>query len=177
MAGGTLDPKLVVDQLDIRTGMRIADFGAGSGHFTILFAQKAGENGKVSAIDIQEPPLEMIRAKAKDAGLSNIDIIRADLEVAGGCGLPDASQDLVFAANIFFQSQKKQEIIREAKRILKSGGLLAILEWEKNKGGLGPDDEHRMDTGTMRELVQSEGFVFDRQVAASAFHYALVFKK
>lgn len=177
MAGGMIDPKLVVDQLDVRAGMRIADFGAGSGHFTILFAQRSGENGKVSAIDIQEPPLEMIRAKAKDAGLSNIDTIRANLEVVGGCGLPDASQDLVFIANILFQSQKKQEILREAKRILRSGGLLTVLEWEKSKGGLGPSDEHRMGMEEMRNLIQNEGFVFDRQISAGAFHYALVFKK
>ncbi len=177
MAGGMVDPSSLVDQLGIREGMRVADFGAGSGYFTMLFAQRVGESGRVSAIDVQESPLETIRAKAKAANLSNIEPIRANLEVSGGCGLSDASQDIVLMAQILFQSSKKQDIIREAKRILKPGGGLVVVEWDKGKGGLGPSDEHRMSAADAQKLVEGEGFVFDRSLAAGAFHYALMFKK
>jgi ubiquinone/menaquinone biosynthesis C-methylase UbiE len=177
MSGELLDPKFLVSQLDIRNGMRIADFGAGAGHFTLLFAKRVGDEGKVSAIDIQEPPLDIIRAKAKMENVATIDAIRANLEVPGGCGLSDASQDMVFVANVLFQSQKKREILQEAKRVLKSGGELVVVEWEKDKGGAGAVNESRMDGPSVQKLVQGEGFTFHRQLSAGTFHYAFIFKK
>lgn len=176
-AGGFLDPGKIVMEFDIQEGMSVADFGCGTGYFTILLGQKVGKDGKVYALDVQEPPLDSVRAKAKAAGLENIETVRANLEVLGGSRLPDNSQGMVLLANILFQSTKKAEIINEATRVLKIGGSLIIIDWKRSAGGFGPPDELRTEQADMRALVSAEKFSFQKDIDAGSFHYGMVFQK
>ncbi len=145
----------VVDGLGISEGMRIADFGCGSGMFTIALAKKTGKDGRVLALDVQEPPLETVREKAKSEGLANIDTIRSNLEVVGGSSIPNGSQDMVLMANILFQSTKKAEILKEAHRVLKEGGILVMIEWKKGAGGFGPPEALRTETASTTPPILS----------------------
>jgi ubiquinone/menaquinone biosynthesis C-methylase UbiE len=175
--GGFLNPDLVVNEFGITNGMNIADFGSGAGYFTILMGKKVGKEGRVYALDVMESALESVREKTKAAGLDNIETIRANLEVLGSSGLPDQSQDMVLLANILFQSDKKSEIIKEAKRVLKDNGTLIIIDWKKGAGGFGPPDDLRTEEVAMRSLAASEGFGFKKSINAGQFHFGMVFKK
>ena len=169
-----LDPATVLVQFGVQPGMRVADFGCGSGHFTILLAHAVGPEGRVTAFDVQEEPLDTVRGKVKAAGLANVEAVRADLEVAGSTGLSDGSQDFVLVANILFQSQRKVDMLREAHRVLKSSGRLAVVEWAKGAGGMGPPDELRSDQASIEHLLQTTGFVVDQLVPAGGFHMVLL---
>ena len=176
-AGGFLNPDKIVFEFNIRQGMSIADFGCGSGYFTILAAQKVGSNGRVFALDVQESSLDSVRTKAKAAGVSNIETIRANLEVLGSSGLGDDSQDMVLIANVLFQSSKKENIFNEAHRVLKKDAQLVIVDWMRGSGGFGPPDNLRTDDIAMESLVASAGFTFIKKIDAGKFHYGLIFKK
>ena len=175
--GGFMNPEKIVNAFGIKEGMIIADFGSGAGYFTILLGQRVGSGGKVFALDIQELSLDNVRVKAKAAGLENIETIRSNLEVPGSSSLPDISQDMVLLANILFQSEKKAEIIREAIRVLKSGGFLVVIDWKRSAGGFGPPDNLRTDEIAMRSLILGEGLVFENDIDAGQFHYGMKFKK
>jgi len=175
--GGFMNPDKIAGEFGIGSGMVVADFGSGAGYFTILMGQKVGENGKVYALDIQESALDNVRVKAKSAGLENIEMIRANLEVPGGSGLADNSQDMVLLANILFQSDLKVEIVKEAVRVLKSGGFFVVIDWKRATGGFGPPDNLRTDDIAMRSLVLGEGLVFENNIDAGQFHYGLKFRK
>ncbi len=170
-----LQPATLIDALSLQPGMSVADFGCGGGHFTLLIAKKIGEKGKVYAIDVQAPPLEMIKEQAKLKGITNIQTIRANLEIKGGSTLADASQDLVLAANVLFQSPNKPAIIQEAKRILKPAGRLVLIEWRKGAGGFGPPDELRMNEEAIRTLVQHEQFKASGDLHVGQFHHIMTF--
>src|SRR3989338_806803 len=157
MLGSFADPETLVGQFGVTEGMKTADFGSGSGHLGIAVAKRVGKDGIVYAYDIMESALEAIRGRASALGLANIDARRANLEVAGSTGLPDGSVDLVWMALILFQSQKKADIVREARRILKPGARMIIIDWIKGGGGLGPPDELRTDEETMKGLIVAEG--------------------
>lgn len=172
-----MNPDKIAGEFGIKPGMMVADFGSGAGYFTILMGQKVGENGKVYALDIQESALDNVRVKAKSAGLENVETIRANLEVAGSSGLPDGSQDMVLLANILFQSDLKAEIVKEAVRVLKNGGSLVVIDWKRAAGGFGPPDTRRTDEIAMRNLVISEGLIFENDIDAGQFHYGMKFKK
>lgn len=174
---GFLNPEALVGEFGVQPGMQIADLGCGTGHIGIIMAQRVGENGKVTAVDIMEDKLESIRVRAKEAGLNNLETVHADLEVLGSTGLADNSQDLAVLVNILFQSQKKSEILREAKRLLRPGGMLIIVDWKKAAGGLGPPDELRTDEIAMQSTVISEGLVLSRNFNVGKFHYGLIFQK
>ena len=176
LSGGFLDPGKTVLEFDVKEGMSIADFGCGTGYFTILLGQKVGKDGKVYALDVQEPPLDSVRAKAKAVGLENIEAIRANLEVLGSSRLPDNSQDMVLLANILFQSTKKREIISEAARVLKTGSSLIVIDWKKGTGG-GPPDELRAEPTEMKALLSADIFSFQKDIDAGSFHYGMMFVK
>ncbi len=174
---GFINPEGIVESFELKPGMKVADFGSGSGHFTILMAKKVAPSGVVTALDILESTLEVIRSKAAASGLANLQTVRADLEVYGSSGLPDYSQDLVLIANILFQSQKKQEILKEAQRILTASGKLVVIEWKRDSGGLGPPTEFRLDSEEVKSMAQSLGLTFLREIDAGTFHFGLMFKR
>jgi len=175
--GGFLNPDLIVNEFGVREGMNVADFGSGAGYFTIIIAERVGKEGKVYALDIMETALDSVKEKARAAGLENIEAIRTNLEVLGSSGLADQSQDIVLLANILFQSDKKSDIVKEGKRVLKDNGSLIIIDWKKGAGGFGPPDSLRIDETAMLSLASGEGLVFDRSFNAGQFHFGMVFRK
>lgn len=175
--GGFMNPDKVVDSFGIQQGTKIADFGCGAGYFTISLGQRTGESGRVYALDVVESALDSVRAKARVNGLNNIEAVRANLEVLGGSGLANESQDVVLLANILFQSNKKEDILSEGKRILKSGGKLIIIDWKKRGGGFGPPDDLRLDQSKIEEIVKEKSFIYEYPIDAGQFHFGIIFRK
>lgn len=172
-----MNPEAIVESFGLQEGMKIADFGSGSGYFAILMAKKVGESGVVTALDIMENALETVRAKASVNNLNNLETTRADLEVLGGSGLADNSQDIVLLANILFQSNKRAEITQEAKRILALGGLLIFIDWRKGSGGVGPPENSRVDAQEIKSILENQGLGFVREIDAGTFHFGMIYKK
>jgi len=173
---GFLNIEKIVDQLDIKPNMAIADFGAGHGFFSVAFAKKVGPSGQIFAIDILSQTLEAVRSKAKLEGLFNIKIVRGNLEKPNGSTLEDESCDMVFIANVLFQVPDKPGLINEAYRVLKKNGELVVVEW-KPYIALGPQKEHRLSEEELKQLVISKGFSEPKPINAGSHHYGFVFKK
>lgn len=174
--GGFLNPDKIIQEFDIKEGMRAADFGCGAGYFVISLAKSVGEKGKVYAVDVLQTALESVRSSAKDQGLLNIETIRANLEVLGGSRLEDESLDVVLLANILFQSPKKNNIIKEASRVLKKGGKMVIIEWEKNQP-LGPPEKLIVEKESIKEIAKKRNFKFEKDIPAGEHHWGMIFIK
>ncbi len=172
-----MDPQTTVGYFGIEVGMRVADFGSGAGYFTILLARLVGETGLVTAIDVMDYDLDIVRARAKTEGLRNIDTVRSNLEVVGGSGLASESQDFVLLKNVLFQTNNKEQMVNEANRVLKAGGAMVVIDWKKGVDGLGPPDDLRTDAEAVRRVVGEAGFEYARPLEPDNFHYGLVFKK
>ncbi len=175
--GGFTHPDRIVRNLHIPEGAQVADFGCGSGYFTLLIARMVGPSGTVTAIDVQPKALQVVSTKARDAGLNNIRPVRANLETQNGSQLDNASQDVVLLANILFQSQQKGTIVREAYRVLKQEGQLVMIDWLPHTP-FGPGDTGwKLSKDEGHTLAEEEGFVFVREFVASVNHWGLLFKK
>ena len=116
-----LNPSKILKQLKLRKDMVAADFGSGSGGWTIPLARKL-EDGLVYAIDILEEPISALKGKIALDKIPNIKTIRSNVEDKNGSTLPDSSVDLILMTNLLFQAEDKKAIFAEAKRILKKGG-------------------------------------------------------
>lgn len=169
-----MNPAKALDKLDIKKGIKVADFGCGAGYFTIPIARKVGKGGKVHAIDILDSALESVRGRAKIGSLLNIDTHKGNLEKEGGSGLEDKSVDMVILANILFQSKLKDAILNEAKRILKDEGRIVIIEWNDDAIP-GSGFLYRIPKEELKDIVKSVGFVRDMEFDAEGSHYGLVF--
>ena len=173
-AGGFIRPAEVLDKFDLQEGMKVADFGCGSGYFTLLVARKVGKNGMVYAIDIVDSALDSVRSTAKIYSLLNIETIRGDLEREKGSTLPDKSVDVVLIANILFQAKDRRGVINEAKRVAKEKGKVVIIEWSSDSA-IGPPRNSRISKEEMKELASSAGLAIEKEFDAGGSHYGLVF--
>lgn len=172
-----IQPEEILRHIDVQPGMHIADFGAGSGFFTILLAKRVGDSGKITALDVQKDYLEAIRAKAKQENIFNIETVWADLELPQGSKLENNSQDMVFLANVLFQAENKITILREALRILRTEGELVVIEWKLEDPPPGPPRSLRIDKPLLAHQCESVGFLVSKELHAGSHHYGFVFKK
>ena len=171
---GFLNPSQVLRQLKLKEEMTAADFGSGSGGWAIPLAKKL-EDGKVYAIDILEEPLSALRAKSQLEKIQNIQTIRANVENKNGSTLPDFSVDLVLITNLLFQTEKREEVFEEARRILKSGGKVLVVDWEEDSPQ-GPI-EGRVSEKEVKKIAENFGFNLEKEFEAGIYHYGLVFVK
>src|SRR3989344_5280139 len=92
---GFAHPRRNIAALGIQSSMRVADFGAGGGAYTLAIAERLEGSGRVYAIDVQRDLLRRIANEAARRGYANVEGIWADLEVPRASKLADASIDLV----------------------------------------------------------------------------------
>lgn len=170
------DPETNLKQFGIKPKDYVADFGAGTGAYTIPVARMARE-GKVYAIEVQKDLLERIRNDAAKAHLSNIETIWGDVEEAGGTKLKEGAVDAVIISNILFQAADKNSLAKEAYRILKSGGRALIIDWKDSFGGMGPITSQLVSKALVQSLFEGAGFKLGGEITAGEHHYGLVFRK
>lgn len=173
-----LHPSRVLGETPIKTGNTIADFGSGSGFYSVEAAGLVGASGKVIAFDVVPEACEATRVHARDRGVAGIvEVKRANLEKRNATGLPDASVDGVLVTNILFQTRSKEGIVSEAGRILKSGGWLLVVEWDKHSP-LAPTRTNMPEEKEMEELVtQVAGAKVSRRFRPDQHHWAILFFK
>ena len=174
---GFAHPARNVGALGIEPGMTVADFGAGSGAYVLAIASRLAGSGKVYAIDVQRDLLRRINTDADKKGLTTVNVLWGDLEKPQGSKLGDASCDLVLISNLLFQLEDKMTPLKEAMRILRPRGRLAIIDWQESFGGMGPIKSHVVDKKNAHQLAIGAGFELVREFDAGAHHYGLVFRK
>ncbi len=170
------DPVKNLKAFDLRENMIVADLGAGSGFYTIPVARMVPQ-GKVYAIEIQKDFLITISNKTIEAHLNNIECLLGDVEKIGGTKLKDKIVDAVIASNILFQVGDKDKFIEEAKRILKSGGRLLLIDWSDNSSSIEPSFAKIVPKNIAREIFERKGFIWQRDIDAGEHHYGIIFTK
>ncbi len=170
-------PEKNIEQLHLEPHQIVADFGAGSGAYTIAAAQALGGTGKVYAIDVQKDLLTRLASTCKDAHLGNVSFIWGDLEKPGGTKLREQSVDVVIVSNVLFQAEDRKGLLDEARRVLRQGGTLLIIDWTASFGNLGPEPSQVFPELEARKLAESLNFSFDRTLNAGNFHYGLILRK
>ncbi len=175
-ANGFAHPSRNVSVLGIEPGMKVADFGAGSGAYVLAIAERMANAGHLYAVDIQRDLLRKVKNEAHARGHKNVETIWGDLEQPNGSHLATRHIDLVLISNLLFQAEEKHRVLSEASRVLKSNGRLALIDWTESFGGLGPIKKHVLKKEKAIELAESAGFVLEKEFPAGAHHYGLIFR-
>ena len=138
----------------VSAGQVVVDLGAGPGFFTLPAARMVGSGGRVYAVDVEPPMLDLCRHRAKEAGLTNVETVHsAETHIP----LPDATADRVLIAFVLHEADDVAAMLREAARLLRPGGEIAVAEWLKAEGTPGPPLDHRIGEDDLTHYAAQAG--------------------
>ncbi|ETB63838.1 TPA: methyltransferase domain-containing protein [Candidatus Nomurabacteria bacterium] len=167
------NPEQNVAKLVLHEGMRVADFGAGMGAYTIASSKRVGNSGKVYAIEVQKGLVKKLEDELKRLKISNVSSIWGDIEIKGGTKIIDKSIDAIIIANVLFQAKDKVGLIDEAKRILKNNGKILLID--KSTPTFGSHHHLFLKENEVKELFEKRGFRYVENIALNPQNYGIIF--
>lgn len=169
---------LIIEKLNIKEGDLVADLGCGQfGYFVFKIAPVVGQTGLVYAVDVLPPVLEDIKKQAYLENYPQVRTVWSDLEIFKGTNIESSSVDKALLVNVLSQSEKKVDIIREAVRILKRGGLLLIADWKNDALLFGPEVDKRLKFEALKQAAAKLNLTTIEEFEVGENYHALLLKK
>jgi SAM-dependent methyltransferase len=137
------EPRQLVRLLGIKSGMTVADIGAGSGYYVVRLSPIVGPRGRIIAQDVVPEYLRDLRNRVRDRGLQNVVISRGEPHDPR---LPANSLDIAILVHMYHEIAQPYGLLYNLVPALKSGGRVGIVD------AYGPTAEH----GTPRALLRCE---------------------
>lgn len=173
-----LDPATILREVGLSLDMTYADLGAGTlGYFVLPAAHIVGPSGKVYAVDILKSALQSIESRMQLEGITNMQTVWGDLERPGGIKIPTSSLDLASFVNVAHLLIRSLVPLEEAKRIVRPGGRVLVIDWDPDAGSLLVSRAHRVAAEQVKRQFLANGFILNREFIAGPQHWGLLFKR
>ena len=170
-----VDPLQIIALTPIRPYEEIGDIGCGPGYLTLPLAKHAYD-GKVYAIDSRKQMLEIVRGRVDSARLGNVEFIQSKrIKVP----LDDEVLDGSVLSDVLTPAPRPKSLLKEAHRLLRRGGWLAIIDWTDSAGTDGPDDGGKKSLSPARvtEMAAELGFARVTLRLVGGQRYLLLLRK
>lgn len=125
------EAQIVMDLAHIRTGMTVADIGAGEGYYTVRLAERVGADGRVLAQDINRDALERLGRRVERERLENISI---KLGEEDNPQLPVDSFDRIFMVHMYHEVAEPYAFLWRMWPALTAGGEIIVVETDRPAG-------------------------------------------
>ncbi len=110
---------------ELQPGETVLDLGSGAGADVLISARRVAPSGRAIGLDMTDEMLELARANARTAGVSNVEFVKGYME---DMPLADDSVDVVISNCVINLSGDKPKVIAEAARVLRPGGRFAVSD-------------------------------------------------
>lgn len=147
----------IVEACHLKPGEVVADIGAGTGLFTLMFAKQVGSQGRVYAVDPTDKFVRHIEEGVKRQGLTNVAGVVCSQQ---SVNLPEASIDLAFICDTYHHFEFPERTVRSIHRALKPGGRLILIDFHRVDG---------VSSDWILNHVRAGQDVFCQEVAAAGF--------
>jgi arsenite methyltransferase len=149
----------------LRAGETVLDLGSGGGIDVLLSAKRVGPTGKAYGLDMTDEMLALANENKRKSGAENVEFLKGEIE---HIPLPDDSVDVVISNCVINLSADKNQVLREAFRVLKPGGRFAVSD-VVTRGEIAPQIRQSvllwvgciagaLDEGEYRNKLASAGF-------------------
>ena len=168
-------PRQVIEALNLKPGLAVADLGSGSGYLTRRFIEAVTETGKVYAVDVEpemlkyteESVVHMHRSHTAEFILARPDNPK----------LPYESIDLLFLCNTYHHLEERAKYFRDLRSSLKPGGRISIIDFypDERSGELGFPKHHLVSRDTVIKKMADAGYKLEHEHSFLAKQYFLEF--
>jgi ubiquinone/menaquinone biosynthesis C-methylase UbiE len=171
-----VDPQKVFAELNLQPDSILLDVACGIGNYAVAAAEFIGEHGMIHAVDLWAEGIETLRTRARELGLSRL---RAEVaDVGRHLPLADASVDVALLATVLHDQAAEGAAagtLGEVARVLRPGGRLVIIEFDKIESPPGPPVAIRLSPGEVEDLVTPCGFFEEHVVPVGPNTYLVKF--
>ncbi len=157
------EPQQLVRLLGVKSGMTVADIGAGSGYYVVRLSPIVGAGGRVIAEDVVPDYLENLRRRVRDLGLANVDIVRGE---AHDPKLPAQSLDFAILVHMYHEIAQPYALLYNLVPALKPDARIGIVD------AFAPTAEHGTPPGLLRCELAAVGYreiSLDRLTGSDAY--------
>jgi SAM-dependent methyltransferase len=157
------EPGQLVRLLGIKSGMTVADIGAGSGYYVVRLSPIVGRNGRIIAEDIVPNYLQSLRKRVRDLGLQNIVVSRGE---AHDPRLPADSVDIAILVHMYHEVEQPYALLYNLIPALKPEARVGIVD------AFAPTSKHGTPPNLLRCELAAVGYreiSFDRLIGSDAY--------
>ena len=173
---GLVDTRRILRELKLKKGMNLLDMACGKGEYSLAASKLVGNNGLVYAIDLWEEGIADLLKQVSDRKIKNIDAKVADLREK--IPLKDSCVDLCLMATVLHdlvETNGAGQALKEAARVLRPEGMLAVIEFKKMEGPPGPPMNIRLTPEEVSRLTAPYGFTRRRIIDVGPYNYMMLF--
>lgn len=168
-------PKLLMELLELKPGMVVADIGAGSGYHTRRMAKAVAPDGKVLAVDIQPEMLQILTNKLTSEGITNVTPVLGKIDDPK---LPESSVDLVLMVDVYHEFSHPYEMMKGITRSLKPGGRVVFVEYRGEDKSVPIKEHHKMTEAQVKKEMSVQALKWEKTVSDQfPWQHLIVFEK
>ena len=166
------DCDTMLQALQLKPGMTVADIGCGNGFYSIPIAKIVGEQGRVLAVDIQPEMLRLLEDRGKDEELSNLELIHS---TPIDPGLPKAAVDVVLCVDVYHEFSHPEQMLAAIRQSLKPNGVLVLAEFREEDPAVPIKPLHKMSKQQVLKELVPNGFRLVREFDKLPWQHLMFF--
>jgi ubiquinone/menaquinone biosynthesis C-methylase UbiE len=175
---GLIDTAKFFQELDLNKGITFLDVACGRGAYTVAAADVIGPQGRLVAVDLWEEGISILEEEAVSKQIENLITFVSDVSLK--IPIEDGGADVCLMATVLHDLVAEavdRPALKEIARVVKPGGMLAIVEFFKKEGPPGPPKPVRLSPEEVDDMVSAFGFRQKRCTEIGPDNYLQIFKK
>jgi SAM-dependent methyltransferase len=168
------DCTTMLKQLNLKPGQTVVDFGCGNGFYTLKMARLVAPGGKVLAADIQPEMLDLLRQRAKDEKIDDIEVV---LCTAADPKLPEGKVDRILVVDVYHEISNPVEVLAGLRKSLAPHGRVALVEFRGEDPKVPIKPLHKMTKAQILKEWSANGFKLVDQFDGLPWQHLMFFEQ